>query len=96
MINTTQTVTVNRIEIERRMRAYLSGEFCGFPFLLFSRITGIPYADVLRVSDQFWPYSKVEQLQECIAIANDWPSGVLSSLGAVCTMEGCRRKGVAI
>lgn len=94
---------INRIEIERAMRGYLRGEYCGFPFLRFACLTGIPYADVLRVADQFEPYVHVAKLHFSPSawlakreIANDWPSGALSALAAVCTMEGNRRQGNAI
>lgn len=94
---------VNRIEIERELRKYLRGEYCGFPFMLFSRLTQIDYADVLRVSEQFDPYAVTAKFHrtskawfEQRQIANEWPSGALSALAAVCTMEANRRQGLAI
>lgn len=91
-MNSEPRISVDRNRVEGTIRNYMAtgGSFI---FRQFARETGLPYNEVLVVSDYFAPYSKPSTGMDG---AKYWPLGAISALAAVCTMEGNRRRGVPL
>ena len=92
------TSVIDRMAVEAAIREYMRAGG-SFIFMKFSKLTKVPYDDVLRVSDYFAPYSKPlvgPNDPKRKPVGDSFPLGAVSALAVICTMESNRRQGLPI